>query len=167
MACPRVCVLSPDDVQLDGRYKDTYEDTYVVVPYVCARVPCNRRASQVGAHKKVILFPAGACRSLPMDGMRGCAAAPASPLSPPLVLFADGCTRSTAVLTLAKRLLTAAGVRVALDVYEPMICKGSTLCHTCHWLRPCTAAHRPVYTATSAAYAWARVTLQVRRTATA
>ena len=42
--------------------------------------------------------------------------------SPPLVIFADGCTGSTSVLALAAKLLNRVGVRAALPVYEPMIC---------------------------------------------
>ena len=54
----------------------------------------------------------------------------ATPCSPrPLVIFADGCSRSTAVLLLAHRLLSHHGLHTLLPVYEPMLCAQNRFCH--------------------------------------
>lgn len=46
----------------------------------------------------------------------------------PRVIFADGCSGSTAVLALAAKLLQRSGVRAALPVYEPMVCAQNRFC---------------------------------------
>ena len=83
-----------------------------------------------------------------MATAQGCASV--SSLPPPLVVFADGCGASTAVIALASRLLQRHGIRAALPVYEPMICAQNQFCAAGN-----VTAMRPIVAALHEEVRWA------------